>query len=429
MKWTKSLGLACVLVALLGLASVVHAEQVTIYFQYRSGGARDAAVYAWIEEFERLHPEINVEYYPAPDGYQDRTLVSWASGTGPDVSEMWGDWAQDYARIGALLDLRPHVARDFTAQDIADFYPVAWDASFLKVGENAGIQFRIPRYMITTVYYYNEDLINQAGLVTPTQLEAEGNWTYESMRDLARKLTIKMGDTTTQYGFTNDNDAWRRISVWVRAFGGEFFNPEDPTDFVGDSAEAVEAITFLEEMVWVDGSMSPVFSREGFEAGTVAMMEEGNHAVMARYHVSIQDAFKWNLAPVPVGRAGRGAYTGDDGFVIWRDTPHPDAAWEFVKFLTSKRGQEIAAQYEGLAPVRLSAFPFYQSLGEQYDLGVMITNMADAGLPVSSFAVGNVGEIGRILDGALKRTTELGETSYARLVHEIAPVIEALARQ
>src|SRR5690606_26020551 len=139
-----------------------------------------------------------------------------------------------------LMDLRPFVARDFTAQDIADFYPVAWDASFLKVGNNAGIQFRIPRYMITTVYYYNEDLINEAGLVTPTHLEAEGNWTYASMRDLARKLTKSTNaDTITQYGFTNDNDAWRRLSVWVRAFGGEFFNPEDPTDFTGDSAEAI----------------------------------------------------------------------------------------------------------------------------------------------------------------------------------------------
>src|SRR5690606_19263103 len=165
-----------------------------------------------------------------------------------------------------------------------------------------------------------------------------------------RKLTKSTNaDTITQYGFTNDNDAWRRLSVWVRAFGGEFFNPEDPTDFTGDSAEAIEAITFLEEMIWNDMSMSPAFSREGFEAGTVAMMEEGNHAVMARYHASIQDSFKWNLAPVPVGPAGRGSYTGDDGFVIWRDTPHPDEAGEFAKFLTSKRGQESAAQYDARA--------------------------------------------------------------------------------
>jgi len=428
-KWTKSLGLSSALVALLVLGSVVHAEQVTIYFQYRSGGARDATVYAWIEEFERLHPEIKVEYYPAPDGYQDRTLVAWASGTGPDVSEMWGDWAQDYARAGALLDLRPYVARDFSADDIADFYPVAWDASFLKFGNNAGIQFRIPRYMITTVYYYNEDLFNRAGVPTPAELEAQGAWTYDAVRDVARKLTIAVNpDTITQYGFTNDNDAWRRLSVWVRAFGGEFFNPEDPTDFTGDSPEAIEAITFLEQMIWNDRSMSPAFDREGFEAGKVAMMEEGNHAVMARYHINIQDAFKWNLAPVPVGRNGRGSYTGDDGFVIWRDTPHPEAAWEFVKFLTSKRGQEIAAQYEGLAPVRLSAFPFYQSLAQQYDLGVLITNMADAGPPVSSYAVGEVGEIGRLLDGLMKRVLEYGETSYAQAVRELAPVIETLAK-
>ena len=53
---------------------------------------------------------------------------------GPDVIEIWGDWAQDYARTGALLDLRPYVERDFTAADIADFFPSAWEAATVKHG-------------------------------------------------------------------------------------------------------------------------------------------------------------------------------------------------------------------------------------------------------------------------------------------------------
>ena len=88
--------LTVVLTLLCSLAASAQ-EPVTITFQYRSGEGRAEAVQAWIEEFEREHPHIKVEWLQPPSDYRERTLISWASGTGPDVIEIWGDWAQDYA--------------------------------------------------------------------------------------------------------------------------------------------------------------------------------------------------------------------------------------------------------------------------------------------------------------------------------------------
>ncbi len=417
-----------VLFLLLG-GVAASAEQVTITFQYRGGGARTEVALAWIEEFEKLHPEIHVEFLPAPSGYRERTILSWASGTGPDITEIWGDWAQDYARAGVLMDLRPFIERDFTAEEIADFFPVAWEASYLKYGPNAGIQFRVPRYIITTAYYYNQNLFERAGLPTPDLLEAAGEWTYDTLRDVARKLTISQGDQIAQWGFTLNATDYRRLAEWVRAFGGEWFDPANPYAFVGDEGGAVEAMSFLQEMVWVDRSTEPTLFNEGFEAGVVALMEDGNHDVFARYDRNIQGAFEWNLAPVPVGPNGRKAYTGDDGFVIWKDTPHPEAAWEFVKFLVSKQGQELMSAYEGLAPVRRSAFPFYQQLGAQYRLDIMFTNMADAGPPISSFMVGDVAAVGTQINNALAASIQRNEKPYVQAVREVADAIEGLLRR
>ncbi|HEX6972566.1 MAG TPA: sugar ABC transporter substrate-binding protein [Limnochordia bacterium] len=432
MRFTaRSVRLALPVLAGLLLCSppAILSEQVSLTFQYRGGGARTETAEAWIRAFEAAHPQIDVEFQPAPDGYRDRTIVSWAAGVGPDVTEIWGDWAQDYARAGVLLDLRPFVQRDFTRQDVTDFFPAAWQASHLRYRERAGMQFVIPRYMITTVYYYNIDRFRAAGLETPVQLDERGEWTYDTLRSMARKLTVRTGNQTTQWGFTTDSDSYRRLSVWVRAFGGDWFDPAEPRRFTGDEGPAVAALRFLQDMIWQDGTTTPEFDREGFEAGTVALMEEGSHAIMARYDRNIGDSFAWDIAPVPVGANGRKAYAGDDGFAIWRDTPHPDAAWEFVKFLTSREGQEIAAQYEGLGPVRRSAFPFYQQVTGGYNVQAVLTNMADAGLPMSGLMLGDVAEIGRVLTDILDRTMELNELSYDQAIRENAAAIEALARQ
>lgn len=429
--WTQVRALMLLTVVLTLLCSLAASAQepVTITFQYRSGEGRAEAVQAWIEEFEREHPHIKVEWLQPPSDYRERTLISWASGTGPDVIEIWGDWAQDYARAGVLMDLRRYVERDFTQEDIADFYPVAWNASFLQHGANAGIQFRIPRYIITLVYYFNAEHLAAAGLETPLALDARGEWTYEAVRELARRLTVFNGNEVRRYGFTTDTDAHRRLNTWMRAFGGDLFDPQSPTRFIGHEAPAVEAMTFLQEMIWQDQSTLPEFDPSRFYTGGVSLVEEGNHAVLSRFERNIQGSFEWNIAPAPVGRAGRKAYTGDDGFAIWKDTPHPEEAWEFVKFLTSRRGQEIAALNEGLAPVRRSATPLYLELAPHINLQAYMVNMGDAALPVSSLMVGDVAEIGRILDGILEMTMERNEKPYAQAIQEVVEQLNVLAQQ
>ncbi len=417
------------LVSLLLFATSAFA-QTTIVFQYRvNDQARQDVVNAWIAEFERQNPGIKVELLPAGSDYRERTLIQWASGTGPDVIELWGDWAQDYARAGTLLDLRPYVERDFTAEDIADFFPAAWEAATVRFGPSAGEIFRIPRYVITVVVYYNEELFQRAGLPTPMQYEAAGEWTFDTLRELARRLTIRNGDIVQQWGFTTDTDDYNRRTAWVRAFGGEWFDPNNPYNFTGDEGGAVEALSFLQEMIWVDGSTHPEYITDDFRAGTVAMAEDGIHAVLSRYDATIAGSFPWNIAPAPVGPNGRKAYTGDDGFAIWRNTPNAEAAWKFVKFLTSKEGQEINIAIEGLAPSRRSAFPAYQLLTDRYNLNVLLTNMADGGVPMLATVPGNIKAIADTLVAVLDRVMERNEVPYAQAIREVAETIETYARQ
>ena len=289
--------------------------------------------------------------------------------------------------------------------------------------------FRIPRYMITVVHYFNQDMFDRAGLANPLQLDPAGDWTYATLRDIAKKLTIRTGDQVQQWGFTTDTDGYRTLTTWVRAHGGDWYDPNNPLNFIGDEGGAVEALSLLQEMIWVDGSTHPEYITDEFRAGNVAIAEDGIHAVLGRYDVAIGNSFNWNIAPAPVGPNGRKSYSGDDGFVIWRNTPNPEAAWRFVKFLTSKEGQEINIAYEGLAPVRRSAFPAYQRLTDQYNLEVLLTNMADAGLPIFADMPGNVAAISSAITGVLDRVMERNEVPYVQAIREVSETIEALARE
>lgn len=140
----------------------------------------------------------------------------------------------------------------------------------------------------------------------------------------------------TRHGFATSVTDYCRMSSWVRAFGGEWCNPEDPTDFVGDQPNTVEAMTFLQEMIWQDQSTLPGANRGDFAAGAVPMMEQMlNSAVTFRDVAEVGEAGRvaaeataaldWGVVPLPMEPNGRKTRTGDDGIAIWSGTQHPDA--------------------------------------------------------------------------------------------------------
>lgn len=424
----KVRGIVVVCLCLIGSMSTTSAP-AKLVFQYRGGGLRTEAAEAWIKEFEAENPDVRVEFYPAPSGFAERTMVSWIAGVGPDVTEVYGDWGQDYARNGMFLDLRPYVARDFTNRDISDIWPVAWEASFIRWGPFQGEQYLLPRYMITTVHYFNRQHFAAAGLDTLDRLESRGQWTYEALRAKAKKLTQSDGSRVTRYGFTTNTKDYRRLDVWARAFGGGFFNFQNPKEFWGTREETAKAMGLLHDMIWADQSIMPSFGRSNFLKGEVSIVEEGNHSVFDQFERVIAGSFDWDLAPSPVGANGRKAYSADNGFGIWKNTPHPDQAWRFVKFMTSTRGNNIASRYEGLAPIRHSAMPFYQQLAPHVNLGVLFTNMEDPGPPLTTFLLGDVKNIADTLNGALDTSLVRNLKPWGIVAEEIKPLIEDWARQ
>lgn len=316
-----------------------------------------------------------------------------------------------------------------TADDIADFFPAAWDGSFVRFGPKQGEQFALPRYINTMVTYYNKSLFDQAGLESPRELDRRGEWTWESMRANARKLTRTNASETVQWGYMTMTRGWDRVAQFLWENGTDWFDPANPTQFAGDSPEAMEAMNFLYEMIWEEGIAYRDLDWNLFWNGQVGMMDDGLSVIFSRHDSSIQGGFEWDVAPRPAGPEGRKPWATDDSLGIWAGSSHPEEAWRFLRFITSKQGQEIMVEREGLAPVLRSATPAFIGLDDRFNLNVFIDSMMTAQAGSATRIPGDIESIGSSLAQILRSSLVNNEKPYATAVQEAKPSIEAIVRQ
>ena len=250
-------------------------EPVTITFFFRGGELQSQLVERWISEFERENPDIRVEWHVAQSLSELPVLI--AAGVGPDVTEMWGATAKDLADNGFLLDLRPFVERDFTEEDLNDFFPVSWAAGELVYGPRKGMRYGIPSYANLFLMYYNKNYFSEAGIPYLSELDAQGNWTWDTLVDIGKKLTRRDAEgNIVVWGLDDDSfhQPTARGAAWIHAAGGAVFDiPNDPTRFMLDQPESIDALQFLQDLIWKHQITPPMDDRAQahFHRGLSAM--------------------------------------------------------------------------------------------------------------------------------------------------------------
>src|SRR5690606_8734340 len=68
--------------------------------------------------------------------------------------------------------------------------------------------------------------------------------------------------------------------------------------------------------------------------------------------------FEWGIAPVPLVESRANSRASDPWFIS-STTDHPEEAWRFVKYVTSRAGQESFASFVAFPPSRRSALGSY----------------------------------------------------------------------
>lgn len=371
-----------------------------------------------VKVFEADHPEIRVDtVYTSWSEYFQKAEEWLAAEKTPDV--MFFDFVPVYAHRGMLEDLSPYIARD--RLDIEDFY-----SGLLQYHTYNSRIYGLPRDNDTKVIFYNKTLFDEAGLSYPTS-----EWTWDDLRDNALKLTRRAGNETTQYGFAYEPGEWWRLWVWQN--GGEVYdNDFAPTKTLIDSPKTIGAIQWLANLTNAD-NVTPQYDiqktslgiGELFGQGKLAMAF-GNHALVPAF--ASTPGLKWDVVGLPhASGEKRLNVAGGSGYVIPARSTNKDAAWTFLEWLESPKGQAIFAETGVIVPARRSvgrADIFLK--GEPIINAYTFLEETEIGRPNPMYP--GIQEVSALLDEKLIPVWK-GQTRANQAVKDMVPIInDALQR-
>lgn len=253
--------------------------------------------------FKQTNPNIKVTIEAAPDDQRDEKLIAaMVAGTAPDVFESWTDNVTQYADRGQVLNIDSLVKRDLKEEDIKDFHAWQWRDFVLP----SGIRFGLPKYVNVMTLWINADLFNKAGQALPTN-----DWTHKEYTEAARKLSKVTGSPTDVYGGRMPIWSWDRFWYQVEMYGGKVVNPNDTTECLLGSPEALAALEWARELIWDSKAFANPLALGTLTANPIpqyaaqrfAMAEDGFYPF--RMMREINNAFKLQYAPVPKGPVSR----------------------------------------------------------------------------------------------------------------------------
>lgn len=336
---TKRTLLLCLIVALsLAPVQVGHAEVVEIEFWYAWGGAIDEAFRMLADRFNEQNDDIRVvtRSVPGDANLNEAFMVAMASGLGPDVIRTPSFDFPTWVSANYIQPLDEYMERAGRSQD--EFLaPYIVDATY--DGRLYGLPFSAT---YTGFYFLNVDLFESVGL---DHRQPPVTWT--EVRDAARSLTRRAGDGTLELmGFrpwglgTNSYSTAQTFFALLLQNGGQIFDPttgkltfQDPL-----GVEAVRFITDLHlqtgafDMPYPSGFTSPA-GRVGMSVGA-----SGDQAGIRQ-----NAEFDWEMGPLMMNSVQTGIGWGHY-YSISRDTPHPEAAWRWIDFLTQPENDLARAQ-------------------------------------------------------------------------------------
>lgn len=319
----------------------------------KEGNKYDQQVADLYREFERANPGVTIREENVPgDEYVPKMTLAFIAKAEPDVLMLDASSAAFFIDNQMVEDLSPRIAADRGFR-LDDYFPNVMD-----IARRGSALYAIPQDFTPMVMYYNRRLFDAAHLPYPS-----GNWTFDNFRHLAKRLTIPApapDAPAKQYGFAFANwpPGW---VMWLWNAGADHMSPDGKrAQGYLDSPASALAVSFLRDLIAVDRS-SPSLGQaaamgvDPFVNGQAAMTVSG-HWSMIDYGNAPKDAsgkpkIAWNdlgVVPLPHNTPKSQTVMYESGYALGRHGAHKDLAWKFIKYMTSRKVQEVY-QSSGIA--------------------------------------------------------------------------------
>lgn len=352
--------------------------------------SNDAFAQQWqttlVPEFNKEYPNIDVTIDPVP--YTDLLAKALLNGTDSnpqyDLVTLDDPWTPQLANAGVLLDLKKDVAKwTNKSYDWADFNKAPLASSQWK-----GKQYGVPLRSNMLLMFYNKALYKSAGLPEPTPALTWKKYLSE---------TPKLVQDTNGDGKV---DSWATGLTWaagvlsppvwqsvLNSNGGALFDKNMKPTF--DNKAGIAALQTQVDLLKTAppgaGTYNYVEPLAAFGQGKVSTIFTWGSA----YKSAAVDPATTTLTPdevgiqtMPAGSAGASTHRGIWSGSVFKNSKHPQAAWTFLQWMSSKEGEKFTNNTFGSFPARKSTLagnpantwmvPVFKTLQSAY-------NVADKG--------------------------------------------------
>ncbi|MGG7098525.1 ABC transporter substrate-binding protein [Clostridium sardiniense] len=362
-------------------------EPVEITFWHAMNGEQEKSLQKLTEKFTSENSNIKVTLQNQssyPDLQQKITSTVSSPKDLPTMTQAYPDWMLNAVKDNLVVDLGQYINNETLKFDnYDDILPSLREATTID-GKTYGIPFN----KSTEVIWYNKTLFDELKLKVPT--------TYEEFVNVSKTIKEKKGIPGA--GFDSLNTYY---TTFLKNEGQTF----DPNFDVTSETSVKAADYYLKgikegyfRIAGTDKYLSGPFANE-----TVGMYI-GSMAGETFVKLGVGDKFEVGAAPYP---AKTSIQQGTDLYVFQNATPEQrTAAYEYLKFLTTKENQITWAKETGYMPIRKSSIESdeYKNSGS---LTAKILSDATKDLyimPVVPGADSAFREINTVLEGILSDT-------------------------
>jgi multiple sugar transport system substrate-binding protein len=324
------------------ISASANAEPVQLHFWDMIWGPPEYidAAKGLVDEFNKEHPDIQVEYRSVPWSNWYQTFVTAVgSGTAPDLSTGAGYQAVQLYELGAIRPIDDLIDELKASGDLDDFLPRTVDT--LRYDNH---YVALPWGIDIRVWHYRKDLLEQAGQKVPT--------TWDELRAVA-KATTRDG----KYGMLSSGDTGGSHYLYSAILnnGGGLFTADRKLDLRSD--RNVEAINMLAAMV-KDGSVSPASTgyssddrRAAFNRGEGAFVLDGPGLI----NQAGDAADKIGIVPPLAGPHGdKATIFWVNNIMVYQQTQHPEETKTFLKWWSKNQLPLWTKGNSGQLPTRKS---------------------------------------------------------------------------
>jgi len=246
-------------------------------------------------------------------------LTSIAGGVAPDIGTMGLTWGTEFGSLQAMVDLQEAYPDDVNAIRESVFTGL-WDSIGYK-GKIYGVPFDMTLY----VMYYRSDMI-----LNPPDTWAALAALLEGLNKSGKGMIFDWGSL-----------GWVGYSPFLWQAAGDYYN-SDYTESKVNSSEAVAGMNFFANLYKkynVPKTKIPL--EQGMRTGDFPIAISGNWKIEGLRLSAPEIAGKWSIAALPAGPSGkRTAFIGGRIIGIFSQSKNKQAAWEFIKYLTSPESQK-----------------------------------------------------------------------------------------